>query len=107
MQPALLGSFFHYAVVPAARNKRTVPKHCPLSALKGLERNNELRPEGPSMLIGFFTFEVVVFDGSNHILSEGDVAANVVTLEAFTVKFVPSTIHGVVNDSQGLPDHSI
>ena len=53
------------------------------------------------MLIGFFTFEVVVFDGSNHILSEGDVAANVVTLEAFTVKFVPSTIHGVVNDSRG------
>ena len=53
------------------------------------------------MLIGFFTFEVVVFDGSSHILSEGDVAANVVTLEAFTVKFVPSTIHGVVNDSRG------
>ena len=30
------------------------------------------------MLIGFFTFEIVVFNGSNHILSKGDVAANVV-----------------------------
>ena len=51
------------------------------------------------MLIGFFTFEVVVFDGSNHILSEGDVAANVVTLEAFTVMNMYGAIRFIRGES--------
>ena len=52
------------------------------------------------MLISFFTLEVVIINGSNHVLSKGDVAANFVTLETFTWEGIIETIHSMANNSR-------
>lgn len=75
--------------------------HCPLlsSFKKELEADSQFGPEGTSMLIvvAFFVLQVIVFNAGNHVLSERNVAADHIALEAFVAKCIISTVHGVSN----------
>ena len=49
------------------------------------------------IVVAFFVLQVIVFNAGNHVLSERNVAADHIALEAFVAKCIISTVHGVSN----------
>ena len=75
--------------------------HCPLlsSFKKELEADSQFDDEGyeHAIVVAFFVLQVIVFNAGNHVLSERNVAADHIALEAFVAKCIISTVHGVSN----------